>query len=861
MAVGHVTEKSQKVATVRKRRVEVCVPRDSGLDRLRGWLARKGWRSFEFQETAWAAHQRGESGLINVPTGAGKTYAVYFGPLAELIDERREGPVTGLRVLFVTPLRAMSRDIELALKQPVLDLGVKIKVESRTGDTSSAVRARQRVELPHVLITTPESLSLLLTRDNCPDLFAGVRSVIVDEWHELLSSKRGTQTELALARLRRIAPGVRTWALSATLSNLEEAACAAVGVSADVNRVGRDGAQGRCEARIIRADVSRPVEIKTLIPGDPGSIPWAGHLGLKLIDDVLGALEPEKSTLIFANTRSQAELWHNAIRFKRPEWGPFLGLHHGSIDRAERERIERGLKSGEVRIVVCTSSLDLGVDFAPVERVVQLGSAKGIARLLQRAGRSGHRPGASCSVLCVPTQWIELVEAAAVKRAVEEGQIEPRLALSKPLDVLTQHMVSRGLGGGFTADELFEEVRSAWSYRDLTRQEFDWALELVRHGGATLRAYPEYTKVVEVDGRLVVENRRIAQLHRLNLGTITGEATVDLRYSGGKRVGSIEEEFIAIMRPGTTFLFAGRTLEFVRMGEAEAIVRPSRKKTNFTPHWAGTKLPISERISEQIRSVFADEAGWHAGGSRARTRRAEGISGELAAAGPLMDVQARLSRLPCENELLVEVCQTREGHYLSVFPFEGQLVHAGLAALLSLRLSRRKHGVFALAANDYGLSLVDDEPYPYEELVTSELFSEEHLAEDAAQSASMSFQARRQFREIARVAGLVFQTYPGARKSGRQLQASSSLLFDVFAQFDPANLLLEQARREVLERHFERSRLGRTLARLRRSRLVVVRTERPTPLSFPLMVEVVGTQVSPASREARIERMRREWQT
>jgi ATP-dependent helicase Lhr and Lhr-like helicase len=822
----------------------------SGMEALREWFSSRGWQPFTFQEEAWAAYARGESGLINVPTGAGKTYASYLGPLSDIVDEAAEGKVQGLRILYITPLRAVSRDIEAALKEPVTALGLqqRIKVESRTGDTSSSVRARQKRELPPVLITTPESLSLLLSLENSAELFAGLRAVIADEWHELLSSKRGTQTELGLARLRALAPRLRTWALSATLANLQEAARAAVG----------GGAADAAPARIIRAEIRRPIRIETLIPSDPGRLPWAGHLGLRMLPELLAALSPERSTLIFTNTRSQAEIWYQAIRFSRPEWGDVLALHHGSIDRAERERVERGLKSGSIRLVVCTSSLDLGVDFAPVEVVVQVGSPKGVARLMQRAGRAGHRPGAECRIICIPTHAMELVEVASVRHAIAGGEIEPRAPLTKPLDVLAQHLVTCALGGGFEADALFPEVRSAWTYRTLTREEFDWALALVREGGGTLRAYPEFHKVVLKDGRYTVENKRIAQLHRLNVGTITGDATVTLRYTSGRTLGSIEESFVARLRPGERFFFAGKTLEFVRMVDLEAFVRPSRGRTNYTPRWSGTKLPISESLSEEIRRTLSSV------GEVIETADPAAIPAdlepELRAALPMLEVQARLSRIPSGGGVLTELLKSREGHHLFLFPFEGRLVHGGLAALLALRLTRLLPATFSLSVNDYGLELLSPDPLPFQDLLTPTVLSEDRLAEDAVDSVNISALARAQFREIARVAGLVFSTYPGARKSGRQLQASSSLLFDVYSEFDPGNLLLEQARREVLERHFEESRLARTLRRLREADLIITRPERPTPLAFPLMLERFSGKMSSQTLLERLERMRLEWE-
>lgn len=877
-----------------------------GMERLRGWFAGKGWRPYPFQEEAWAAYARGASGLIHVPTGAGKTYAAYIGALAEVLDEvaaggggKKEGgggtggaprpsvPLGvgggggGLRILYVTPLRAVSRDIELALKAPVRDLGVlaetareerkagRVTVESRTGDTSSSVRTRQRERLPTVLITTPESLTLLLTREDAAEKFAGLRCVICDEWHELLSSKRGTQVELALARLRRFAPGVRTWALSATIANLEEAGRAAVGVGkwADGRSEGKGedaggtpvprgsgGRGGVGEPVIVSGEIDRPVVIETLLPraGDP--FPWAGHLGLSMLPRVIEAIDPSHSTLIFVNTRSQSEMWFHALQAAKPEWFPILGLHHGSIDREERERVEAGLKDGSVKIVVATSSLDLGVDFAPVERVFQIGSPKGIARLMQRAGRASHRPGERCHIVCVPTHALEMLEVAAVRRAVEMGFVESRTSESRPLDVLAQHLVTVGLGGGFDAEELFEEVRTTNAYRDLTREEFEWTLSLVREGGGTLRAYPEYHRVVPRDGTGVytVPDKKIAQLHRLNVGTITGDATMDLRYVSGKRIGSIEENFIGNLRVGERFYFAGKVLEYVRQRDLTAYVKPSSGQTKLTPIWSGTRLPITESLADGVRHVL-EEAGADAG-------RGESGYPEVRAFAPFVRAQLRHSVVPRAGETLVEIAETRDGRHLFVYPFEGRLVHGGIAAVAALRIGRLRGATFTLSSNDYGFELLTGKGFPFEEVLSGELFTEENLAEDAVESVNMSLLARQQFREIARISGLVFQTYPGAPRSARQLQSRAGLLFDVFQEFDPENLLLHQARREVLEKQFEASRLARTMRRLRTQPMRIVETKRPTPLSLPLIVERIGGRLSSEGLLDRIAKMRKGWE-
>lgn len=767
-----------------------------------------------------------------------------MGPIVAMLDEQRSLPprarLDGVRLLYITPLRAVARDIEKAIAGAMTELGVRGAVESRTGDTPASVRGRQKDRLPAVLITTPESLSLLLTRDNARALFSGLRGVVIDEWHELLSSKRGTQTELAMARLRKFAPGLRTWALSATLDNLDEAARAAVGVG--------DNAP---EPIVIRGDTPRQVEILSLIP-QRAAMPWAGHMGMRLLPEVLERLDPEVSTLVFLNTRAQAELWYQAILHERPQWEPVMGLHHGSIDRAARAKLEEGLKSGRVRLVVATSSLDLGVDFAPVERVVQIGSPKGVARLIQRAGRASHRPGASCAILCVPTHAMELIEIAAVRDAALRGRIEPRTPMRKPLDVLVQHIVSSALGEGFRAAALLEEVRTTAAYADLSDEEFGWCLELVRSGGATLSAYPEYHRIVPADDSpdplYRVASPRLAQLHRLNVGTIAGEATLEVRLLSGKRLGSIEDYFVSHLRPGERFLYAGRVLTFVGIRDTAAIVRPATGKTAYTPHWAGTRLPISESLSAGVRAAVRACAD------------GSSDSPEFDAVRPIIDAQARLSAVPDEGQLLVEVTRTRDGVHLFAFPFEGRLVNGGLAALVALRLSRLAPSTYSTAANDYGFELLTADDLPFESMLGPAIFSPDRLAEDALESANISELARLQFREIARVSGLVFQMYPGAKKRTRQVHSTAGLIYDVFREFDPGNLLLEQARREVLQKHFEATRLARAMDRLAHAEVLVRRTDRPTPLSMPLIIERLGGRITSESLEERVRKMTQSWE-
>lgn len=785
------------------------------------WFAARGWAPHAFQVETWQRVLAGESGLLSVPTGSGKTYAATLAAIC-----------AGRKILYISPLRAMARDLQKALERPARDLGLRIRVETRTGDTASHVRARQKAALPDVLITTPESLSLLLTWPDAAERFADLALVVVDEWHELIDNKRGTQVELALARLRAFNLSVATWALSATVQNLAEAAQAVVGT-------------GRAFA-LVNAKIDRPIVLTTLLP-EGRALPYSGHFGTRMAGALAATLDPARPTLVFCNTRAQAELWYQALVLQNPEWFEWMGLHHGSIDGDERARVEDGLKSGSLKLVVCTSSLDLGVDLAPVDRVVQIGSPKAIARLIQRAGRSAHRPGATAELLCVPTHALQLFEIVACRDAIGRGEVEPRTPLSKPFDVLAQHLVTCGLGGGFIPDELFEEVRGAWSYRELTRPEFDRALSLVREGGVTLAAYPEFHKIVAGEGGVhTVPDATIGRLHRASVGTIVADATMKVQMAGRGVLGTIDEGFIAALNPGDGFVFAGERLELIGIRDTTAYARKATKRTTRTVHWPGAKLPITGALGHALRRTLHEAA---------EGRR---DTPELLAAEALLTEQAAVSAIPREGTLLVEVVETEEGFHCFVFPFEGRKVHEGLGALIALRVGRQHPATFTIATDDHGLELVHPEALPWPDLFEASLFAEAALVDDILASVHISELMRRRFREIARVAGFIHPGSPWERKSARQVQSSASLLYDVFTRYDPENPLLQQARREVIEQHFDQARLGEALARLRGCQIVLTRPAKPSPLAMPLvesrLTKNVATTETPRQR---VDRMRR----
>ncbi|MDO9132725.1 ligase-associated DNA damage response DEXH box helicase [Hydrogenophaga sp.] len=794
------------------------------------------WTPFEFQREVWSAIGAGQSGLLHATTGSGKTYAVWLGLIEHLLQSLPANKPVPLTVLWITPMRALAADSAAALRVPMADLAPGWTLGLRTGDTPSAERARQDRRWPTVLVTTPESLSLLLARTHAPDELAGVRAVVVDEWHELIGSKRGVQVQLALARLRHWQPGLQVWGMSATLGNLDEALQVLCGPN---------------NAQLVRGRVDKALAIDTLIPPEPGRYSWAGHLGARMQEPVVRELETASTALVFTNTRSQAEIWYQMLLALRPDWAGQVALHHGSLDKAVREWVEQGLKSGQLKAVVATSSLDLGVDFLPVERVLQIGSAKGVARLLQRAGRSGHAPGRPSRITLVPTNTLELVEAAAVREAALAGRVESRRSPEQPLDVLVQHLVTVALGGGFRPDDLFAEVRGAFAYRELSRESFDWALAFCERGGESLNAYPDYHRIQPDDAGVyrvpdTPQGRATARRHRLGVGTIVSDASLQVKYLNGGRIGSIEEGFIARLRKGDCFVFAGRLLEFIRVHEMTAWVKKAVKTKGAVPSWQGGKMPLSTELADAVLAQMA----------LAAHGRFE--SPEMQAARPMLEAQARVSRLPRPGELLVEHMPSREGHHLYLYPFAGRHVHLGLASLLAWRLAREQPNTFSLSVNDYGLELLSSEPADLTRLLDRSVFAPDDLLEHVLASLNAGELAQRRFREIARVAGLVFSGYPGAPKSLKQLQASSGLFFEVFRKYDPGNLLLGQAEREVLSQELDIDRLRNCLQGMVTHALHSVALERPSPMSLPLMVERLRERLSTEQLSARLDKLLRD---
>ncbi len=841
---------------------------------LLDWFKSQGWKPLPFQRELWRHYLHGQSGLLHTPTGSGKTLAAFGGPLLEALallspspagrgvgvkvrqnpsipntratavpssalraprieygagsspEGRRKSSPRQLQVLWITPLKALATDTVRALREPIDALGLDWQIGLRTGDASARDKRLARAGKLDVLVTTPESLSLLLSYPDTSPQLASIRCVIVDEWHELLGNKRGVLLQLSLARLRAISPQMRLWGLSATLGNVEEARDVLLPHAA--------------HSPIVSGVPPRRVELETLTPAAGERFPWAGHLGLSQLSRVLQKLQSVRTSLLFTNTRAQAELWFQALGAVWPEEQATLALHHGSLDPKLRAAAEAGLRDGTLRCVVATSSLDLGVDFPAVDQVLQVGSPKGVARLMQRAGRARHRPGESGHAVCVPSHALELVEYAAARGAIARGAIESRHPPRLSLDVLAQHCVTCALGGGFDGQALLAEARGTHAFSGLDEVVWKAVLDFIVQGGQALSNYPDFHKVVrDTDGIYRVEDRRVALRHRLSIGTITSDGSVNVKFLRGGGLGSVEENFVGRLRRGDRFQFAGRTLELVRLEDMTAYVRIAKAGQGVVPKWMGGRMPLSSELGREVEAVF--------GGDHQEP--------ELRAIAPLLALQSRLSSLPAPGKLLAESITARDGPHLFVYPFAGRQVHEGLASLLSVRWGRLQANTFSFAANDYGFVLSPANDVEMDAEGLRELLAPAALLEDLRASLNLGELARRQFREIARVSGLLSPSLPGrAPRSQRQLQASSGLLYDVLQRFDPGHLLLAQAEREVFSSQLEVSRLAATLEDCADRDIVLHQLKSLTPLSFPLWAESIRGQLSTEDWKTRVQR-------
>ncbi|NBP04984.1 MAG: ligase-associated DNA damage response DEXH box helicase, partial [Bacteroidetes bacterium] len=730
----------------------------------RNWFASKKWQCFPFQQECADAYWLGSSGLLNAPTGSGKTYALALPAMLE--HKFKNSDKKGLYLLWITPLKALSSDIKTAIQTAADELGINWEVGLRNGDTDNAERSRQKKNMPQCMVITPESLHIMLASKGYSDLFNNLSAVVVDEWHELIGSKRGVQVELALSRLRAIKTDLKVWGISATIGNLEEAA--------------RVLLPPPTQPVFIQSTITKRPEIHTVFPENIETLPWAGHLGISMLNKVIPIIENSNTCLIFTNTRSQSEIWYQRLLEAQPSLAGRMAIHHGSLTREVRDWVEQNLHSGLLKAVVCTSSLDLGVDFRPVDTVIQIGSPKGVARFVQRAGRSGHRPGETSQIWFVPTHSLELLEAAALKSAVAENRVESRIPVVRAMDVLIQYLITLAVSEGFYPETVFKEITQTHAFESLTIEEWQWLLSFITTGGSGLQQYDDFHKViVDENGCYKVISRRIAMQHRLSIGTIAGDTSVSVKILGGARLGTIEEYFISKLKEGDVFVFAGRMLEFMRLEANTALVRKSSKTKGLVPSWQGGRMSLTSELSFALRRKIETHS--------------HPEDEEVKALKPLFELQQERSQIPAKDELLIEYFESSEGFHLFVFPFEGRMVNEGMAMLMAYRLGQFKPASFSIAMNDYGFELLSPEPIPWEEALEEDIFNTQNLIADLYSSTNYTEMCRRRFSDIARISGLVFKGTAEKPIKGRHLQANAKLFFEVFKEYEPENLLLWQA--------------------------------------------------------------------
>lgn len=802
------------------------------------WFREQRWQPFPFQNTCWNTFLDGKHGLLNAPTGSGKTYALWIPIVLNYLRDNPEYKTThtpGLKAIWITPLRALSLEIKQSAERVANDLGTQLTVGIRTGDTGTAERARQKKQMPDLLITTPESLHLLLATKGHAALFRDCTAVVIDEWHELMGTKRGVQTELALTRLKNYSNRLRIWGISATIGNLEQAREVLLGPESPA----------LANSVLIKAGLNKRTRVSSIIPATIETFPWRGHLGLRLLPEVIPIIRNSKTTLIFTNTRSQCEIWFQKILEEYPEFAGEIAMHHGSINKETRIWVEQAIRNESLRAVVCTSSLDLGVDFAPVETVVQIGGPKGVARFFQRAGRSGHRPGKESVIYFLPTHAIELVEASALKKAVNTQAVEDRMPLLNSFDVLVQYLTTLAVSDGFYPEVVYEEVRQAFCFQALSKEQWYWILNFLVLGSQSLHAYDEYKKIeVAADGKFILQNRGMALRHRLQIGTIVGDANLSVRYQKGGYIGTIEEWFISKLNPGDVFTFAGKNLEFIRIKEMQAYVRNSGKKASKVPSWMGGRLTLSAQMSQLLREELYS-AGEDPGSQ----------SDEIRSLKPLFERQRQESIVPRPHEFLIETFSSLEGFHHIFYPFEGRFVHEAMGSLLGYRLSLLAPITFSLAFNDYGFELLSDKEIDIQQLLDNNLFSTDYMLQDLQKSLNATEMARRKFRDIAVISGLVFTGYPDKGVRMKHLQGHSQLLFDVFREYEPDNLLFQQAFTETFEQQLETGRLNLALERIAGQEIVWKACTEPTPFSFPIITDRLREKLSSEKLADRIRRM------
>ena len=793
---------------------------------LFSWFKGQKWVPQDFQIECWTAYSEGKNGMLHAPTGSGKTYALWGAILQDTI-KNKQYPL-GLQVLWITPLRALASEIQKATQRMTTDLCPGLKVELRTGDSPQSERTRQKRSPSFGLITTPESLHVLISNKEHKRYFENLQIIVVDEWHELLGSKRGVQIELALAYLRSFLPKLKVWGISATLGNKTLARKILLGNTKKYTS--------------ITAQIQKEIKVISIIPNKMEQFPWRGHLGIHLLPEVLKLIEKNKTTLLFTNTRAQCEIWFHKILEGNPDLAGSIAMHHGSIDKKIRLWVEDALRKEELKVVVCTSSLDLGVDFSPVESCIQIGSPKGVGRFIQRAGRSGHRPNVPSKIYFLPTYALELIESVALQEGIKQQKIEDRIPYLNAYDVLLQFLMTLAVGSGFYPDTLFPVIKKTFCYQTLDQKKWHWLLNFLVKGSQSLEHYDEYKKVnVLANGLLQVTHKGIAMRHRLSMGTIVSDADLKVRYQKGGYLGAIEEWFVSKLNPGDVFTFSGHNLELIRLQHMEVIVKKSKIKKAKVPAWMGGRMSFSAHLSDLLKLTLQNKTHKN--------------SPEFVALEPIFRQQQKESILPKPHEFLIERFHTKEGCHTLFYPFEGYAIHEAMASLIAYRISLLRPISFTMSYNDYGFELLSDQAFDKISFLDNDLFTTQYILEDLEKSINLSEMARRRFRDIAVISGLVFQGFPNKPTKTKHLQSGSQLFYNVFKDYEPDNLLYQQAIEETFDHGMERGRLLKVFEAIQRQNIVWKECNQPTPFSFPIITDRMRTKLSSENIEDRIKKM------
>lgn len=791
-------------------------------------MSDKGISPFKFQVETWRKFGNGYSGMVVAPTGFGKTYSVFLALISDFLNHP-EKYKKGLKMIWITPLRSLSKDIAKAMQEAIDEIGLDWAVGVRNGDTDPKVRQQQVKNMPEILVATPESLHLLLGQKNHQRFFQNLQTIVIDEWHELLGSKRGVMVELGIFQLKRYTPKLKIWGITATIGNLDEAMN--VLIPYDIKKIK------------ITAKEKKKIDILSVFPDEVEILPWAGHLGHKLADKVVPIILNSKSTIVFTNTRSQSEMWYQLLLDAYPDFAGQIAIHHSSIDAHLRIWIEENLSNGKLKAVVSTSSLDLGIDFKPVDTVIQIGSAKGVARFLQRAGRSGHSPFETSKIYCVPTHSLELIEVSALKEAVKNNVIEPRDPQVLCFDVLVQFLMTLAIGDGFYPHDIYPAIKETFAFQEMTDDEWKNILDFLTIGGKALKSYEEFHKIViDENGLYKVTSRRISMLHRMNMGVIVSDAMLKVKFISGGYIGMVEEYFISRLKKEDKFILAGRVLEVAMIKDMTVFVRASKGKA-FAPSYLGGRLPLSSNLGQFLR------------GKLSGALNPKASEKELKFLHPLLANQEERSHIPEENEFLVELIKNREGFHLFMYPFEGRLVHEVMAALIAYRISKLAPISFSMAMNDYGFELFSDKEIPLNENNLEQILTRENLMTDVISSINAAEMARRKFRDIAVISGMVIQNFPGQQRSNKSLQSSAGLIFKVLEDYDPEHFLVRQAYTEVFNMQLQEQRLVEAFKRIEKSKIILKFANSFTPLSFPIKVDSLRQTLSSEDLDARIKRL------